>query len=107
MHCARLGCPCLDELLSTRNLNLPIEGEAAEWLRAVRHSEVPFDESWALSLDLDAQLEAAMSDPSVPGGPDREWIPLEWSTSPADVGLGALAVTIDGRATTGRSRTLS
>jgi hypothetical protein len=73
MHCARLGFQCL-ELLATRHLNLPIQGEPADWLRAVRHGEVPFDEWWARSLDLDAQLEAAQSAGSVPDGPDRERI---------------------------------
>ena len=38
MHCARLGFQCL-ELLSTRCLTLPIEGDVAEWLRAVRRGD--------------------------------------------------------------------
>lgn len=73
MHCARLGFQCL-ELLSTRHLNLPIQGEPAEWLRAVRHGEVLFDDWWARSLDLDRQLESALSDRSIAAGPDRERI---------------------------------
>ena len=35
MHCARLGFQCL-ELLGTGRLELPIQGEPADWLRAVR-----------------------------------------------------------------------
>src|SRR5436309_6221188 len=31
MHCARLGFQCI-ELLTTRHLNLPIQGEPADWL---------------------------------------------------------------------------
>lgn len=36
MYCARLGFQCV-ELLTTRELQLPIQGEPADWLRAVRH----------------------------------------------------------------------
>jgi hypothetical protein len=71
MHCARLGFQCL-ELLATRRLELPIQGEAAEWLRAVRRGDVPFDDWWSRVLDLDAQLEARAFDESIPLGPDRE-----------------------------------
>src|SRR3954469_20149073 len=39
MHAARLGLQCV-ELLTQRRLALPIEGEPAEWLRAVRRGEV-------------------------------------------------------------------
>jgi hypothetical protein len=70
MHAARLGFQCL-ELLDTGRLNLPIEGEPADWLRAVRYGDVPFDDWWSRSLELDAQLEAMESDTSVPEGPDR------------------------------------
>ena len=70
MHCARLGFQCL-ELLETGQLNLPIQDEPAEWLRSVRHGGVSFDDWWARSLDLDAQLDAAQSDPSLRLGPDR------------------------------------
>jgi hypothetical protein len=70
MHCSRLGFQCI-ELLTTGGLELPIQGEPADWLRAVRHGEVPFDEWWSRSLELDAQLEALESDDSIPPGPDR------------------------------------
>jgi uncharacterized protein len=40
MHCARLGFQGL-ELLNSRRLQLPIAGEPAEWLRAVRRGECP------------------------------------------------------------------
>lgn len=43
MHCAWLGFQCI-ELLTTGSLALPIEGEPAEWVRAVRRGEVAFDE---------------------------------------------------------------
>jgi hypothetical protein len=69
MHCSRLGYQCL-ELLRDHRLALPIQGEPAEWLRAVRRGEVPFDEWWHRTLDLDAQLERAESDGSLPDGPD-------------------------------------
>lgn len=35
MHCSRLGFQCI-ELLTTGRLSLPIQGEPADWLRAVR-----------------------------------------------------------------------
>lgn len=38
MHAARLGFQCV-ELLTTRQLQLPIGGEPAEWLRAVRRGK--------------------------------------------------------------------
>lgn len=67
MHCARLGFQCI-ELLSTGGLTLPIQGEPADWLRAVRHGTVDFDDWWNRSLELDAQLESMQSDDSVPTG---------------------------------------
>ena len=70
MHCARLGFQCI-ELLDTGRLNLPIQGEPADWLRAVRHGNVAFDEWWARSLELDAQLEAMYADDAIRPGPDR------------------------------------
>ncbi len=73
MHCARLGFQGL-ELLDTRRLQLPIAGEPAEWLRAVRRGDVPFDEWWRKVLDLDNQLEGRVDDDLIPAGPDRERI---------------------------------
>lgn len=70
MHCARLGFQCI-ELLTTRELQLPIQGEPADWLRAVRRGDVPFDEWWAKCLTLDAELERMGSDESIPSSPDR------------------------------------
>ena len=73
MHCARLGFQCL-ELLSTRCLTLPIEGDVAEWLRAVRRGDVPFHEWWKQVLDLDRQLEQATTRTDIPDSADRERI---------------------------------
>ncbi len=64
MHCARLGFQCL-ELLSTGKLELPIQGEPADWLRSVRYGRVEFDEWWERSLELDAQLEVIGDDESI------------------------------------------
>lgn len=69
MHCARLGFQGL-ELLHTGHLNLPMQGEPSEWLRAVRRGEVTFDEWWKRALTLDAELEALSDDESLPSGPD-------------------------------------
>ena len=77
MHCARLGYQGL-ELLRTRRLALPIEGEPAEWLRAVRRGDVSFDDWWRRVLDLDAQLERLAGDESIPASPDRDRI-AAWS----------------------------
>jgi uncharacterized protein len=70
MHAARLGFQGL-ELIGTGRLELPIEGEPADWLRAVRRGEIPFDEWRARCLYLDARLAEAADDESVPSGPDR------------------------------------
>ena len=70
MHCARLGYQCI-ELLTTRELKLPIQGEPAEWVRAVRRGDVDFDDWWARVLELDAQLEQLEADERFPEGPDR------------------------------------
>ena len=64
MHCACLGFQCL-ELLSTCKLELPIQGEPAEWLRPVRYGKVDFDEWWERGLELDMQLEAIGDDESI------------------------------------------
>lgn len=73
MHCARLGFQCI-ELLTTRQLALPIEGEPARWLRAVRQGEVSFTHWWERVLHLDSQLERLAFDVSIPAGPDRDRI---------------------------------
>lgn len=79
MHCARLGFQCI-ELLTTRQLQLPIQGEPADWLRAVRRGDITFDDWWARCLDLDAQLERLGVDESHPSGPDRPRIE-KWSVA--------------------------
>ena len=79
MHCARLGFQGL-ELLQSRHLALPITGEPAEWLRAVRRGEVPFRQWWERVLDLDTQLERKLDDENLSAGPQRERIE-RWSVS--------------------------
>jgi hypothetical protein len=79
MHCARLGFQCI-ELLTTRQLQLPIQGEPADWLRAVRRGDIGFDEWWRRCLDLDAQLERLSTQPGYPDGPDRGRIEA-WSVT--------------------------
>jgi hypothetical protein len=69
MHCARLGFQCI-ELLTTRQLELPIQGEPADWLRAVRRGDVSFDEWWTRSLALDAELAVLAADESYAAEPD-------------------------------------
>jgi len=73
MHCVRLGFQCI-ELLTTRQLQLPIQGEPADWLRAVRRGDVPFDEWKARWRLLDAALEKLGADETYPVGPDRSRI---------------------------------
>ena len=77
MHAARLGFQGV-ELLTTRRLALPIQGEPADWLRAVRRGDVSFDDWWARCLDLDAQLAALEADESIPPRADRARIDA-WS----------------------------
>src|SRR5205085_12008574 len=69
LHPARLGFQC-KELLNTRRLQLPIQGEPADWLRAVRSGDVPFAEWWKRCLALDAELERVERDGTYPAGPD-------------------------------------
>jgi hypothetical protein len=69
MHCARLGFQGL-ELLRDGGLALPMQGEPADWLRAVRHGEVTFDDWWRRSLELDEELAALAADESLPEEPD-------------------------------------
>jgi hypothetical protein len=73
MHAARLGFQCL-ELLRDRRLALPVAGEPGDWLRAVRHGDVPFEDWWRRVLDLDRRLAELLDDPRLPAGPDRERI---------------------------------
>jgi hypothetical protein len=77
MHCARLGFQGL-ELLRTGRLALPIEGEPADWLRAVRRGDVRFVDWWDRVLTLDAELEALLDDDALPSGPDGDAIEA-WS----------------------------
>jgi hypothetical protein len=70
MHCARLGFQGL-ELLETGRLELPMGGEPADWLRAVRRGDVPLAAWWQRALDLDARLGAGAEDARIPPGPDR------------------------------------
>jgi len=77
MHAARLGFQGV-ELLTTRRLDLPIQGEPADWLRAVRRGDVSFDDWWARCLDLDAQLAALADDEAIPPRADRARIDA-WS----------------------------
>jgi hypothetical protein len=73
MHCARLGFQCV-ELLTSGGLRLPIEGEPADWLRAVRYGDVGFEDWWARVLELDEQLAALETDERFPERPDVERI---------------------------------
>lgn len=77
MHCARLGLQGV-ELLTTGGLNLPIQGEPAQWLLDVRHGRVPFDDWWDRCIGLDAQLATLESTESIPASPDRAAIEA-WS----------------------------
>jgi hypothetical protein len=73
MHCARLGFQC-QELLNTGGLELPMRGEPAEWLLRVRRGEVPFEEWWERTLELDATLEELESDATLPDACDVQRI---------------------------------
>ncbi len=79
MHCARLGFQCI-ELLTTGGLRLPIEGEPAEWLRAVRYGDVSFEDWWERALDLDSQLSRLADDHAHRPEPDRARIE-SWAVS--------------------------
>ena len=74
MHAARLGYQGM-ELVTTGRLALPIEGDPADWLRAVRRGEVPYDEWLARVRELDTRLRELESDERYPAAADRE--PIE------------------------------
>lgn len=82
MHCARLGFQCL-ELLDTGHLNLPIQGEPADWLRAVRAAMCHSATWWNRSLELDAQLEGwyrtspCLPNPIAPESITGSWEPTD------------------------------
>jgi hypothetical protein len=79
MHCARLGFQGI-ELLTSGELQLPIQDEPADWLRAVRRGDITFDEWWNRCLALDGQLVQLERDESYAAGPDRKRIEA-WSVS--------------------------
>lgn len=73
MHCARLGYQCI-ELLTTEQLHLPIKGEPAEWLRAVRRGDIPFDEWWQETQRLFNALESFKNLDYIPAKPRLDLI---------------------------------
>jgi uncharacterized protein len=64
MHAARLGLQCI-ELLQNGKLELPIQGWQREWLLDLRLGKVPFDEFFAVVLELDAELTIMRGDESI------------------------------------------
>jgi hypothetical protein len=62
------------ELLETGRLQLPAQGENADWLRMVRRGGVSFGEWWKRVLDLYSDLEHALVDDSYPVEPNRKAI---------------------------------
>lgn len=70
MHAARLGYQGC-ELITSGGLELPVGGAAADWLRAVRRGEVPYDEWLTRVGELDVALTALAEDARYPAGPDR------------------------------------
>ena len=79
MHAARLGFQGI-ELVTTGNLTLPMEGRDADWLRNVRYGRVGYDEWFERTVELDAALDALLSDESVPPLADRARIE-DWSVT--------------------------
>jgi hypothetical protein len=77
MHAARLGFQCL-ELLETKHLDLPIQGPAGSWLRAVRAGDVPFEEWLDRCVQLDRKMSYFEDYTRIGPGPDRERIE-SWS----------------------------
>jgi hypothetical protein len=77
MHAARLGYQGI-ELLTTGRLELPIRGEAGDWLRAVRAGQVPLEEWEVRTRELDVQLSALADDASIPRTADRDGL-IRWS----------------------------
>lgn len=70
MHATRLGYQC-QELLATKSMQLPIPDPVGEWLRAIRRGEVPFEEWWRRTLQLDERLSWLENYARIPKGPDR------------------------------------
>lgn len=78
MHAARLGFQGI-ELLTTKNLLLPVHGAAGNWLREVRQGKVPLDFVVDRINELDRHLGELAIDTSIPAGPDKDGI-VAWST---------------------------
>ncbi len=77
MHAARLGFQCI-ELLTTGGLQLPLETDDGDWLRAVRRGEVEFGDWMARTDELDAAMAGLLGDHSIPETADRARIE-QWS----------------------------
>jgi hypothetical protein len=73
MHAARLGYQGI-ELITTGKLALPIEGEPADWLRAVRRGEVAQADWLERVAELDRRLAELESDAKYRAQPERDWI---------------------------------
>jgi len=73
MHAARLGYQGI-ELVTTGRLVLPIEGEAGDWLRAVRRGEIALGAFFERVDALDSALGSLMADEQYRAGPDLDAI---------------------------------
>lgn len=73
MHVARLGYTCI-ELITTGDLALPMDGQAGDWLRALRRGEIPFSEWWDEVLYLNAFLGSLADNDQYRPDADREQI---------------------------------
>lgn len=70
MHALRLGYQGV-ELMRTRNINLPMQGEALEVCQQVRAGKMPKDEALALMSYLETTLEELIDSSDLPDTGDR------------------------------------
>jgi hypothetical protein len=71
MHVARLGLQGI-ELLSTGRLTLPMAEPDRSRVMAIRHGDVPLDETLAQIDEIERQLHAAVESSPLPEEPDYE-----------------------------------
>lgn len=71
MHAVRLGFQGL-ELMLTHKINLPMQGKALEFCKAIRAGEVPKAEALRVMTELEAKLETAIEESPFPEQGNRE-----------------------------------
>ena len=73
MHALRLGLQGV-ELLSTGRITLPVPQPHRDYLRSIRHGQIPLAEVLAAIDDAERLLGGLRDSPAVPDRPDHGWV---------------------------------